>query len=258
MSRSQLRPLISARRLRWVAAGAVLGAIVATGVSGASIPDSQGVIHACYIPANKATTLKVIDTARGTGECPNGYEPLTWNQTGPGGPAGATGTQGPAGAAGPQGPQGPAGPTGSTGATGATGPAGATGPQGPTGPPGPVNATGGVNLTSASFNSSGTIVGFENLEAGSYVLSVTGSVYNGTSSSGDDECYLYAPSSTPVDWNHLTVPSFGYATVSLVGTATISTEATADDSVICYDLGGLGSQSVYALSFTAVQVTNLS
>jgi hypothetical protein len=80
------------------------------GVSGASISDSGGVIHGCYL--NKTGDLKVIDSAK-VSVCASGSTGLNWSQTGPQGPAGATGAQGAAGATGAQGPAGPTGPQGS-------------------------------------------------------------------------------------------------------------------------------------------------
>jgi hypothetical protein len=75
---------------------------IGLGVASASIPDGNGVIHACYkAQANgKSTPLGVIDTALPGGQCPSGQTELTWNRTGPRGPQGATG---------PAGPQGPPG-----------------------------------------------------------------------------------------------------------------------------------------------------
>lgn len=88
-------------------AGAVTGAaailsLAGLGIASAAIPDSSGVIHACYktpVPGH-GTNLEVIDSENG-GTCANGYSPVTWNQTGPQGATGATGATGPAGPAGP-------------------------------------------------------------------------------------------------------------------------------------------------------------
>jgi hypothetical protein len=64
------------------------------GFAFASIPDGNGVIHACYQspPPAHGANLQVIDTGAG-GSCSGGMVPLTWNQTGPPGPstAGAAG-----------------------------------------------------------------------------------------------------------------------------------------------------------------------
>ena len=110
-------------RNRWQAAviGAVVAGSLSAGVSYASIPDGDGVITGCYKPSNAVTPLKLIDTARRS-QCPNGYDSLTWNQTGPQGLAGPQGVQGPQGDIGPAGAEAPsyatqASPTGTTPAT---------------------------------------------------------------------------------------------------------------------------------------------
>jgi hypothetical protein len=104
---SQIRNVKTAVRSRFVVAAvaSVATALVVGGVGWASIPDGNGVIHGCYTPANHATVLKVIDTAR-KANCPNGYAELTWNQAGPPGPTGAAGATGATGATGPQGSAG--------------------------------------------------------------------------------------------------------------------------------------------------------
>src|SRR5215472_10893180 len=84
----------------FISLGLVAALAAAAGVGYATIPDSQGLIHACY----KVTKgdLRVIDS----GNCAPGELALSWNQTGP---------QGPAGLQGPAGPQGPQGATGASG-----------------------------------------------------------------------------------------------------------------------------------------------
>lgn len=163
--RSTRTGLGSRRRLRrfpLVLAVAAAFLAVAGGVAYATIPDSNGVINACY--DKQSGLLRVFDAQTGTPKgCGTNERALTWNQTGPQGlpgPQGAQGAPGPQGAqgaAGPkgdQGPQGAPGPQGAAGADGApgpqgpkgdqgdTGPAGATGPAGPQGPQG---APGGVS-----------------------------------------------------------------------------------------------------------------
>jgi hypothetical protein len=88
-----------------VAASALV--LAATGTALASIPDSNGVFHACYTPTSNGgpATVKVINTALSGGHCLSGQKSMKWNQTGPQGP------QGPAGPTGATGPQGPAGPS---------------------------------------------------------------------------------------------------------------------------------------------------
>jgi hypothetical protein len=110
--------------------GAVFG--IATAVQ-ASIPDSQGVIHACY--AKSTGALRVIDTGHACDPRKEGPE-LNWNQRGPTGATGATGANGTNGTNGATGATGTAGPAGATGATGANGTNGTNGATGATGPAG--------------------------------------------------------------------------------------------------------------------------
>jgi hypothetical protein len=144
----------------WLVLGAAAAVALATGVAFGAIPDSGGVIHACYNKTNGK--VRVTDaTNPKLGACVASTETaLDWNRQGPQGdpgtqgptgakgdpgaqgPAGAPGAKGDTGAAGPQGATGPKGDTGATGATGAQGPAGAQGPKGDTGATGPAGAKG--------------------------------------------------------------------------------------------------------------------
>jgi hypothetical protein len=54
---------------------------LAAGAAYATIPDAQGVIHACYKASGQ---LRVTDA----GSCGSGENALAWNQTGPPGPPG--------------------------------------------------------------------------------------------------------------------------------------------------------------------------
>jgi hypothetical protein len=126
----------------------------------ASIPDANGVIHACY--GKSGGNVRVLDAANAT--CGGNETSLTWNQTGLAGPMGPQGPAGPAGPAGPKGdkgdkgdtgatgPVGPQGPKGETGATGATGAAGPAGPAGPRGPKGDKGDTGPAGLSDAYWS----------------------------------------------------------------------------------------------------------
>jgi hypothetical protein len=95
----------AAKSQRWgrfpvaLAIGAVLFGIAA--VVQASIPDQNGVIHACYVKSGGS--LRVIDSAA---SCKSTETSLDWNQKG------ATGLRGPTG------PKGSTGPKGTTGASG--------------------------------------------------------------------------------------------------------------------------------------------
>jgi hypothetical protein len=75
-----------------------------SGVAYASIPGSDGLIHACR--KNTDGSVRVIDTDLGQ-TCASGWTAFTWNQTGPQGATGATGATGAQGDVGPQGPAGP-------------------------------------------------------------------------------------------------------------------------------------------------------
>jgi hypothetical protein len=92
--------------------------VLVGGAAWASIPDSGGVIHGCYLttgPPQARGAVRVIDTEAGQ-TCASGEVAISWNQEGPQGatgPAGADGATGPAGATGATGPEGPAGPSGS-------------------------------------------------------------------------------------------------------------------------------------------------
>ena len=85
-------------RRRWLVVVVACSATLAIGgVAYASIPDSNGVIHVCYV-ANGSGTLNVYDPTNTDGSvptsCVKGQASLSFNQTGP---------------VGPQGPQGPVG-----------------------------------------------------------------------------------------------------------------------------------------------------
>lgn len=105
-----------AGKRRWadLAFGSILGsALVLAGTSVASIPDANGVLHACY---KDDGDLRLIDDALAA--CKAKETPISWSQAGPTGPPGRAGPAGSAGPTGPQGPQGPEGPAGASGVSG--------------------------------------------------------------------------------------------------------------------------------------------
>jgi hypothetical protein len=127
---------IGRRGLLIAAAIAVL--MIGATVAYASIPDSNGVIHACYHVNGQGvvdggSNLRVIDASSSNKDgraCKKDEIALEFNQTGP------QGLQGPQGAQGAQGPQGPQGAQGQQGAPGPQGPPGPQGQQGQQGLPG--------------------------------------------------------------------------------------------------------------------------
>lgn len=97
---------------RGLVAGSVFVLVAAAGgIAYAAIPDSGGVIHACYSPngaeGTNGTPLNIVDSPGAS--CSKGQREIAWGQTGPQGLKGDKGDKG---------------DTGATGATGATGPAG--------------------------------------------------------------------------------------------------------------------------------------
>jgi hypothetical protein len=73
-------------RLSVIAVVVLAAAGLGAGVSWASIPASNGVIHSCYKTSTGA--LSVINSTK-VHKCPSGTKSLNWNQTGPAGPAGS-------------------------------------------------------------------------------------------------------------------------------------------------------------------------
>jgi hypothetical protein len=119
---------------------AVVALVLALGGAAfATIPDSAGVIHACYqVDGNGQpapnSSLRLIDPS-GSGKqdtkgCTQRERALDWNHTGPRGPAGLPGAKGDTGPQGPQGPAGSAGADGKTVLNGAGVPAGDLGTSG--------------------------------------------------------------------------------------------------------------------------------
>ncbi len=92
-----------------VVTAAIVGALVAGGIAYATIPDSNGVIHACYHVNGQGTVdgsgnLRVIDpssTNKDGSACKHDEKALDFNQTGPQGQQGQQGQQGPQGLTGP-------------------------------------------------------------------------------------------------------------------------------------------------------------
>jgi Collagen triple helix repeat (20 copies) len=157
------------RGLRLALAGGAALAIFA-GIASATIPDSNGVIQACYRIADddRRGEVRIVSDPSA---CRANEAPIQWNQVGregpvgPQGPQGEKGERGEAGPQGPQGAQGPPGPKGDTGAQGPAGPAGAKGdtgaqgPQGPQGPAGPQGPPGtGPTILTAVVDTNGTLV----------------------------------------------------------------------------------------------------
>lgn len=83
----------SRSRVAVAVAASVITLAVAGSLAAASIPDSNGVIHACYKPSTGA--VKIVVSAS---NCGKGEVHLSWNHTGPAGKDGRDGTDGQDGA----------------------------------------------------------------------------------------------------------------------------------------------------------------
>ena len=93
-----------------IAAG-VAGLMAGGGIATAAIPDSDGVIHACYDTTSGQVRIVDPETNSPKG-CGKNEIALDWNHQGPKGNQGDVRPQGPDGPTGPTGPTGPAGPQG--------------------------------------------------------------------------------------------------------------------------------------------------
>jgi len=217
-----------------ITACATVGATAAVlgGVAAASIPDSAGVIHACYTRSSGA--LRIADTAA----CTSKETGLSWNNVGPAGltwqgqwaPNTAyavrdavvyqgssylalfanTGSMPPnanwlllaAGGAkgdtGQTGPTGVAGPQGGTGPTGATGPAGPAGPTGATGPAGSSSAFIARASGDVDYGTSATTVVTLDLPVGVYAVFGKVEVMNNDGSPQTETCSLSTGESAQV------------------------------------------------------------
>jgi len=89
---------------------AAVAVIAVGGAAFASIPESGGVVHACY--QKKGGVLRVVDTAKHgfAGKCRASETRLSWSQKGPQGLPGSQGIQGVTGPQGAKGDQGAPGP----------------------------------------------------------------------------------------------------------------------------------------------------
>lgn len=163
------------RRKTSVTVAALAALLTIVGVAYATIPDSNGTIHACY--ARSGGSLRVIDAS--VTNCKSTETSLDWNVQGQPGPQGP---QGPQGAAGPQGPQGVSGPQG---------------PQGPTGPAGPSGTSHAYATTDAlvHYGLSNVTVQSLSLPAGTYLVWAGGTVSDSYMTTGHD-CLLRSGGTT--------------------------------------------------------------
>src|SRR3954447_25997794 len=122
-------------RPRQVAITAGVIVAVSGGIAFASIPDSDGTIHACLL--KDVGTVRVIDTAKSglKGKCSNLETEITWNQKGQAGAKGDKGDPGVKGDKGDPGTPGVKGDKGDPGVKGDKGDPGTPGLKGDKGDP---------------------------------------------------------------------------------------------------------------------------
>jgi hypothetical protein len=224
------------RKRSWLRRGVVLAGVVLAaavgGVAYASIPDSSGVIHGCYLPG--IGLLRVYDPQSPIShKCGAKEKQLDWNQVGPAGPAG------------------PSGPSGATGPTGPQGPKGDTGPQGPAGANGLGHGYYATNTNTVDAEGKDIVVGLSDLPAGSYLVSAS------MGDGGDDAtCELDqnlasvngADSSNLLENNHATTL-----------TGVVTTGGSDVVAVYCQSVGGIteNSSEIFG-SITAIKLNSLN
>lgn len=283
------------RAPRLVAAGAAaLVCVAAGGVAYASIPDSSGVIHACYTRSSGA--LRVSDA----GTCTSKETALSWNTVGRAGltwqgqwsagssyqPRDAVVYQGSSylalfasvGSAPPNpnwmllaaaGAKGDTGQPGSTGATGATGAMGPAGPTGATGSDGPIGATGpaGPAGTSAAFiarhdafvavSTSPTTVVTLDLPTGLYALFGKVVVTNGDGSPQSVTCSLSTGESALVRLDGYDTNGTGITTDVYSQVVSLQDLLTlSNPGTVTLSCNGYGASATSA-KITAIQVGSL-
>ena len=278
------------RAPRLLAAVAAAGVCVTVGgVAYASIPDSGGVIHACY--ARTSGALRLSDT----GACTSKETSISWNNVGPAGltwqgqwspgssyqPRDAvvyqgssylalfasTGSTPPSAnwmllaAAGAKGDTGQSGPVGPAGPVGPSGPAGATGPQGAvglTGPAGPIGASAAYISRADDFvdlGTSPTTVVTLDLPAGQYALFGKVLVTNNDADPQTTTCSLSTGESAQVRLNGYDGPVAVYSqVVSLQDLLSLASPSTV--SLTCQTFNGVASVASSA-KITAIQVSSL-
>jgi hypothetical protein len=86
----------------WLLLFLAIAGLTAGGIAYATIPDGDGVFHACMKNNNGAVRLIDPSNAGKQGHCKDSETAVSWNQTGPPGPSGDAGAPGPAGISGLQ------------------------------------------------------------------------------------------------------------------------------------------------------------
>jgi hypothetical protein len=212
---------------------AVVIGLVAGGIAYASIPDGNGVIHACYKTNSNVGNLRVIDPSTGAA-CNPAETALEWNQAG-------------TGASGPTGPAGPTGADGTDGLNGATGPTGPTGPSGAGGAPDAWDATStGIALPKEEFFTFTPVVALS-LPAGNYYVAAKAVIIDG----GGTECALQDPGGASLDFSR----GLSDHTVTIPVQSTVSLTSAGSVVLGCRNISGFAASA--AGHINAIQVGTL-
>jgi hypothetical protein len=213
-----------------IAAVAVAALLAAGGVAYATIPDGNGVINGCY--QKSGGRLRVIDATAGQTCDSKKEKPLSWSQTGPQGPAGQ------------QGPQGPSGPQGSDGPQGQQG---ATGPSGTSHGYYESKGTASVFFTTSAT----TIQSIGSLPAGTYVVTSTGSNFQG----GDNGWHICDLTSGGTLLQRIYV-SGDDVPYTLTGAVTLTSTGSIETD--CSSNGTSGNPFMFGATMTAIKVDALN
>lgn len=244
---------------RLLKSGASLALLVVIGVvlTKATIPDTKGVIHACY--SKSGGSLRVFDDS--VTNCNANETSLSWNVMGPAGPAGLQGPPGPTGPAGAQGTPGATGPAGMAGPSGPAGPPGMgiPGPSGPIGPSGPTGMTGPSNAYVHQFSGSPVNINFGavgvdmlNLPAGSFIISAIVSAASQLSAGGV-QCSL-TTSTSMLDTQSAITNNLFTSSLPLIGWVNLS----AADTVTLTCSSSVQPATVTDFKFAAIQVAAIT
>ena len=214
-------------------AAAIAAALVAGGVAYATIPDSSGVIHACYQKSGGALT--VIDAS--VTNCAKSQTELNWN------------VQGPTGA---QGPQGPAGAQGAAGPQGLQGLQGVQGPAGPSGTSHGYAANGGL----VNYGTSPVKIGSLSLPAGKYLVWATGTVEDSNVITGHD-CVL-ASGGTTLQEEKVTTTTGPYAATAMSFSVPLTLSSASSVELDCSSATDNSMSAGAEVSITAVALDALN
>ncbi len=230
---------LSISRKALAAIGIVVIGVIAGGVTYASIPGPNGVVHGCY-QTQGGLLSSLLGPTRGAlrvvepGEaCRSGERAIQWNEKGQPGDRGPQGVQGEPGVPGMPGPQG---------STGATGPQGPAGPAGPAGTSAARTAFGTLGLIPAGgatlmskFAPAGSYIAFASVTADIAAVNFMDNIHTEVV-----ECMLRIPGQVVASTSEIIIEfdDRAHASVSLALTGGFTLPANASPDVWCIASAG--------------------